>query len=275
MGFFITKAERRLYGMFGRTNRRINLEKPEEISEFLREQMKPSWHEELKLRFPFSSRIPWLKLLIFFAVFILPLLWFIWFTNPPRYSAKQTEIAEVGLAKHIVGSAGLLENNRKALEYLKIHHPGFYRKVVNATHHIRGGYDFGPPIINGKPWEGFSDMPTPMLAFFPHTILVNKIFDKPFSHELDIYNYSALLIHEADHLEWWSSSKFRQLLLTIRCNPISNYRISFMAKQMDSYHRFRPMEICAIREQNKFLYESGAADWHVIDGVKTRIEPYD
>lgn len=220
-----------------------------QIVEYLIKQTRSPWHEIARSKIPFLKNRSWVTIVASIAAIIVALILFLKFTDPPQYTDEQTMQAEARLKDSITGSPVFLEKHGRAMAYLKENHPRFYQKIINATDRISGSRDFKFfgifAIAYAKPV--FRDQ-----YLIGGEMFVSDVLD---SSNYDLIRYSSVLIHEADHLELFKSSNLKKILLFARCNPVFNLHlvISFHAGAMA--HDMNFMEICAEKEQNRFMKE--------------------
>ena len=187
--------------------------------------------------------------IICFAIFLL--------TLPPRYNDVKTEINGKNFIKAIEQTGEFKPKFINALNLLK-QYPYYYKKVVNNIESIelKKGI-WGCPymcVLSYMEFSGFWDLfmierkniAKPRLIVNPETMNLYKTD----------YDLASILIHEADHIEYMKSNRLRKLALVVKCNPITNFRISVDSTVPSIQHRVDPMEICAQKEQIKFHKET-------------------
>jgi len=186
---------------------------------------------------------------IYFTVFIL--------TLPPRYSDAETKVKGGNFAKAIEQTGEFKPKFVNALNLLK-QYPYYYKKVVNNIESIelKKGIRGCPYmcVLSYMEFRSFWDL----LLIERKNIKKPKLIVNPKTMNVYKTNYDlvSVLIHEADHIEYMKSNRLRKLALFVKCNPITNFRISVDSTVPSIQHRVDPMEICAQKEQIKFHKET-------------------
>lgn len=211
---------------------------------------------------------------IFFIIFItIEIL-----ALPRQFSEYETEINGKNF-EITVSQTGTYKNQfDNTIQILK-KYPYFYKKVVNNIDSIQ--INNKCPLMcvsfnyNYESWLDLIIIP-PNKNKIP--LSINPSSTNTYN---DDYKFTSALIHEADHIEFLRSSKIKKIARMIKCNPITNFRISIDSNLSSITHRISATEICAEKEQIKFhkatktesgyeikngiLYNFGRA---VIDAVK-------
>jgi len=220
-----------------------------QIVEYLIKQTRSPWYEIAKSKIPFLKNRSWIAIIVSAAAIITVFIFFFKLTDPPQYTEEQTMQAEARLKDSITGSSIFLEKHGKAMAYLKENHLRFYRKIMNAADRINGSRDFKFfgvfAIAYAKPV--FRDQ-----YLIGGEMFVSDVLD---SSNYDMISYSSVLIHEADHLELFKSSNLNKILLFARCNPVFNPHLVLNFHAGAMAHDMNFMEICAKKEEIRFMKE--------------------
>lgn len=188
-----------------------------------------------------------LSLILFFVYIIYKGL-----TAPPKYSEEETIINSERFEQLIQNTGQFKPRFEGALKILK-QYPNYYQKVINNIAQIEitekhcfymcintGIYyvysNYWPVVAKG---EIISD---PILFINPKSSS---------AYQGDI-EFASSLVHEADHVEFSKSDRWRKLALWLKCNPLVNPQISVDSYLPSIEHRIKPMEICAEKEEIKF-----------------------
>jgi len=181
---------------------------------------------------------------IVIILFIFTFIFFFATIRTPHYSSAQTIEAERRLQVSITGTPLFVDVNRRAFELLQNRNPALYQRAVNVIDWIRFDQQLQPGalyrIVDGKPNGGI---------VVPNSFKMERIKTQD-----DLYAYTALIVHEANHLEYFRSSPLRQTFLTAKCAAFFNPDLLLKPIfSTDFYHQVVPLELCAIREQENFL----------------------
>lgn len=170
-------------------------------------------------------------------------------TRPIRYTDEKTIINREKLEKTLETTGDLKILFDRALDVLK-EQPYYYKKVVNNIDKIiisnRCPYMCVTQYLKlNSIWD---------LIISPKNqgqipLIINPAGLKAYNTD---YKFASALIHESDHIEYLRSGRLRKFGLMIKCNPVTNFRISVDSTIPSIVHRVSPMEICAQKEQIKF-----------------------
>ncbi len=154
---------------------------------------------------------------------------------PPHYTDEETARSEKIVEKMLPKMGNMEPRLRGALKILK-KHPRYYKKVINN-------------ITNLK----ITRSACPYACAFPGTVFINPRGVNKYARTDKIF--AGVLVHETDHVEFFDSSPLRRKALYIHCNPLLNPQITLSTWIPDISHRLEHVEICAEKEEAKFLKE--------------------
>lgn len=159
----------------------------------------------------------------------------------PKYTKSETYVNEIEFYELINRDAGDYKDTFiKMAEYLK-KYPRYYELVVNNIKKI----SFHEKIPGGKSNAS-------MAAGSGGELFVRRSPNGKKATNIDISGFASVVIHEANHLEYFKRNKWRARFLNIQCSPFLNTNISVMTTGLDADHKYETVEICAEREQLKF-----------------------
>lgn len=174
-------------------------------------------------------------------------------TRPIQHTDAETMINKEKLEKAIEKTGDFKILFDRALNILE-EHPDYYKKVVNNIDTIE--IKKSCPYMCVAQYLELTSIWDLIIApkykgQIPLIINPNSLKD----YDTD-YKFASALIHETDHVEYLRSNRLRKFGLMLKCNPMTNFRISVDSAVPTIVHRVSPMEICAQKEQIKFHKET-------------------
>ncbi len=171
----------------------------------------------------------------------------------PRYSKNKTKANEIRFAQMMDRKGGELKDDiEDVLEKLKPY-GRYYELIINNVKYIK--------YVDKAKCGGARACAGGGVIFFA----INKDTGRTFyglpalagaARDRATTLFASMMVHEANHLEYQRSSKWRKRFFNIYCSPFLNTNISLYS-DLDKAHAYNTVEICAEKEQIRLINELG------------------